>query len=130
MSTERGIVACEATSPLDPGPELPDLKDEVNESNEYTDDTEQHRGTKDLAKNSEGEVGDSENSWFVVCFSQLSQALEIPRKTPLPHAAQNLMLTIPLDRLCSTVRQLQQCRYPLICMRSYAMMSTSGVQRI
>ena len=69
MSTERRIVACEANSPLDPSPELPDLEDDVNESNKYTYDIGQHRGTKDPERGSEGEAGECEYSlWTLIKF--------------------------------------------------------------
>jgi ABC-type multidrug transport system, ATPase and permease components len=69
MSTERSIVAGDANSPLDPGPEFPDLKDEVNESNNFTYNIGQHWGTKDPRRDPEGKAGDCEYSlWTLIKF--------------------------------------------------------------
>lgn len=69
MSTERSIVAWEANSPLDLGPQLPDLEDEVSESNKYTYDIGQHRGTKDPERGPEGDDGGCEYPlWTLIKF--------------------------------------------------------------
>ncbi|CAI7662711.1 unnamed protein product [Penicillium crustosum] len=69
MSTERSIVTREANSPLDLGSKLPDLEDEVNESNKYMYDIKRHRGTKDPERGLEGESGGCEYPlWTLIKF--------------------------------------------------------------
>lgn len=69
MSIERNIVISEAKSALDADPELPDLKDEGNDSKVYTAEMEQHQGAEDPERNSKREAGDREYSlWELIKF--------------------------------------------------------------